>query len=120
MKGFGGIAMIGALALIVIAAAFLSGIVNVGTIGLGTDLSHFFHTNIDAVNEDFLDEARSMCEVFDGEWRDEPGAIGCFDMPDGVFDDSNCGMPAYKAFETMCSSVHARFSCDGNNLGCSY
>ena len=86
----------------------------------GADLSHMMHTQFEAINPDFMNEAKMACELADGAWTDTPNRVGCFDIPYGGFDASQCASPAYAAFCVNCESVRATCACSNSNVGCYY
>jgi len=86
-----------------------------------TSLSGVFHQQIDPYFPNFIHTAEVACVAINGQWFDQADKVGCFDMPSGSFDSTNCQMPQYQAIANVCNGIQGTdWTCTVNSAGCWY
>lgn len=120
MKAASNLIFIGILAVVVVGFAIASGNINAILPGFGTDLGYMFEYQLDELNPDFISNSEATCEEAGGSWISMPSRFGCFHMPAGTFDTSDCNNIGYMVISSICESVKATVVCDDTDVGCTY
>lgn len=120
MKGSGPWIIIAIFGVFVLAYALASGSINAIVPGMGTDLGYMFEHLLSETNPEFMTGAESTCESAGGTWISAPNKFGCFNMPPGTFDTTDCNDLGYRLTSEICKSVKANVICEDTDVGCSY
>jgi len=84
-------------------------------------LSAIFHQQIDPYFPTFIHTAEVSCVAINGQWSDSQTKVGCFNIPSGGFDSTNCQTTPYQALANSCNGVEGtHWVCTANNAGCYY
>jgi hypothetical protein len=83
------------------------------------DIGESFHSIIDKYAPNFIQDRRVDCTSIDGTWYDQEDKIGCFDVPSGSWDSSNCATYTIRYLQDICNSIGGSWDCTANNVGCS-
>jgi len=96
-------------------------VTNNNTVVTKPSLSGMFHQQIDPYFPDFMHTAEVSCVAINGQWFDSQLKVGCFDIPSGGFDSTNCQTAPYQAIANTCNGVEGtHWTCTANNAGCYY
>lgn len=120
MGGHSTIIFIAMMGVFVLGFAIASGNINTIIPGFGTDLGYMYEHLLEDLNPEFLDSAQATCESAGGTWVSSANRFGCFNMPDGTFDTTNCNDLGYKITSSICESVNAKVVCKDMDVGCTY
>lgn len=85
----------------------------------GIDISQSFHNIIDKYAPNYIQDRRVDCVAVDGTWNDQEDKIGCFDIPAGSWDSSNCASYTIRYLQDICNTINGNWVCTANNVGCS-
>ena len=111
---------IGLVVVFVAAYALASGNINAVIPGIGTDLGYMYEHLLDEIDPDFIGNAESTCESAGGTWISSPNKFGCFNMPSGTFDTTDCNDIGYRVTSAICESVKGKIICKDTDVGCTY
>lgn len=82
------------------------------------DIGQSFHNIIDKYAPDFIQDRRVACTAVDGTWYDQEDKSGCFDIPSGNWDSSNCATYTVRYLQDICNSIDGYWICTANDVGC--
>lgn len=86
-----------------------------------SSISGIMHGAIDPVSPTFIQTARVSCTAIDGTWYDQSNKMGCFNMPAGSFDSTNCNTILYSQLANTCQGIDtAYWTCTTTAVGCYY
>lgn len=113
-----GFMMIG-LAVIALIYAMTTGMIDAPSIK--ANIPYMMHQTIDPISPTFLIDTKTSCVAMSAEWVEDADNMGCYGMPSGVFDSTNClNNPVYVQLSHVCSGLGATWVCTANDVACYY
>jgi len=109
---------LGIIGIILVGVYFLSTGSLASVIG-GSDLSATYDVVLSLEFPNWEDSLEDLCDEEDGTFKNEKGAVGCFDTDDSM-DTSGCDDELTEFMEDLCEAQGATWDCDRHNVGCRY
>lgn len=119
-----------AIAVAVIAVAAVAYLVGTGQLqsglpipsgsGEAVDLSQAFHSIIDPYMPDWMYQRHTDCINASGTWFDQADKVGCYNIPAGGWDSSQCSGPVMTYYRNVCEGLGAQWICTGYEVGCKH
>ena len=119
-----GFVIIGA-AVMILVALFFTGYIdkfdNDKIVDERASITNVMHQAIDPISPTLIVTAHTNCVARSADWYDEETKTGCYNMPSGSFDSTNClTNPVYIQMGNLCSGIDATWICTANDVGCHY
>ena len=84
-------------------------------------ISQVFHNVIDPYSPAWIHDRQVDCVNASGTWFDQADKVGCYNIPPGGFDSTQCTGPVLTYFQNVCEGIQwADWTCTSFEVGCRY